>query len=289
MTFIGPPEYLFLDVETPGVDDLALDRIFEVAAIVTDIDGNELGRYETVVRPTPESLDRLHANEFVVAMHKKSGLYDILTGPDADNLPELAEAEDGVLALLADHLTDGQKIAIAGSGVSRFDHPMLDIQMPRLAARLFYWEQDPSSARRHYKRVTGTDVVPQKPEKTHRAMADIEDDIRHVKAFGDIYRAAALPTYNMDPQTRALTAIGLTEAFMSHDSFHTADGVEVATTGTANAVYALLDGMSALDVAAGYMDIAERLVIEMAAREGKSAEQVIADLRGSVLASRKGV
>lgn len=282
--------YLMLDVETPGVSprpqDRAFDRILEVAVIIADREFNELARFETVVKPRPQDIERLHAEAFVLDMHKQSGLYDVLVGVDAGELPTMEDAEASVLDLISQFVGEGESLCISGSGVARFDHPILEVQMPRLAERLFYFEQDPSSARRLYKGATGMDIVPPKPSKTHRAMADIEDDIRHLKQFVEVYRqhARSRAGYSVDPASRALTSVSLTEAFMNHDSFHNADGDEIATTDTGSIVKELLQGMSALDIAAGYMDTTERLVQQVAELRGIPASDVLREVREGVVA-----
>jgi oligoribonuclease (3'-5' exoribonuclease) len=280
---------LFLDFEGPGLregatpDEVAHCGIFEVAAILMSSDlAHEYGRYETVVRPTPEDLEELHAIPFVLNMHTVNGLLAELTTPGAEDLPTLSDAEDAVLALLAELPAD-QKVVIAGSGVARYDRPQIQVQLPRLAARLTYDEQDLSSARKRYQQVTGLPIVPPKPEKTHRAMADIEDDIRHLRAFDAVYSASVMDGHTTDPTARRLLALALTEQYAEHDSFLNADGTEIATVRPPQVIQSLLEGVPAIEVVAGFMDITQQLLRLLASTNGMHPDTALAAVRGALV------
>ncbi|OZB85401.1 hypothetical protein [Microbacterium sp. 13-71-7] len=278
---------LMLDVETPGVSAdphfRPDDRILEVAVILVDEELTELGRFETLVEPRRHDMARIATTPVVYEMHRKSGLLaELVSG--RGHLPSMEDAENGILAVIDEHAGPDSTICLGGSGVARYDHPIIETQMPRLAARLAYWEQDVSSARRHYMQVTGQPLVPPLPTKAHRAMLDIEDDLRHMRALRDIYRAAQLTT--SDPVARVLTATRLAEAFHSHDSFITADGVELVTTDTAEVVRSLLHGSSPLDVAAGFMDVVEQLAAQVAAQKGTTVPDVLDGIRRQALSIR---
>jgi len=281
---------LYIDFEGPGVKDtdgpteVANSAIFEVGAILMTADlSQELGRYETVVRPTEEALEELRAIPFVLDMHKASGLYDVLTGPDAHLLPTLDEAEAGVLALLDEHLPEGQKVTIAGTGVARYDKPQVQVQMKRLAARLTYDEQDISSARKRYQHIVGMPIVPPKPSKTHRAIADVEDDIRHQRAFDNLYAGAITEGGTTDPVARQLLALAITEQYIQHDTFLNGDGDEVLTVAPPKVIQSLLEGVPAIEVVAGFASMAEQLVRLLAASQDVLPSDVVAGVRGALL------
>lgn len=280
---------LFIDAEGRGIKDtdgpheVADQPILEIAAILISADlTHEYGRFETVVRPTAEALDDLRSIPFVYEMHKTSGLYDVLTGPGADQLPTLADAEEGILALL-DALPDGQKVTISGTGVTRYDKPQVQVQMPRLAARLNYDEQDISSARKRYEYIVGMPIVPAKPAKTHRAMADIEDDIRYQRAFDNIYAASVTEGGTTDPVARQLLALALTEQYMQHDSFLNADGTEIATVQPPKIMQSLLEGVPTMEVITGFMSVAQELLRLLATTSGMDPEFALAGIRGALL------
>lgn len=280
---------LYIDFEGRGIKDtdgpheVADQPILEVGAILISADlSHEYGRYETVIRPTAEALDDLRSIPFVYDMHVASGLYAELTGPDAHKLPTLADAEDALLALL-DELPEGQRVTIAGSGVARYDKPQTLVQMPRLAARLNYDEQDLSSARKRYEYIVGMPIVPAKPSKTHRAMADIEDDIRYQRAFDNVYAASVSEGGTYDPVSRQLLALALTEQYMQHDSFLNADGTEIATVQPPKVVQSLLEGVPAIEVVVGYMSVTQELLRLLATNTGMDPEIALAGVRGALL------
>lgn len=280
---------LYIDFEGRGIKDtdgpheVADQPILEVGAILISADlSHEYGRYETVIRPTAEALDDLRSIPFVYDMHVASGLYAELTGPDAHKLPTLADAEDALLALL-NELPEGQRVTIAGSGVARYDKPQTLVQMPRLAARLNYDEQDLSSARKRYEYIVGMPIVPAKPSKTHRAMADIEDDIRYQRAFDNVYAASVSEGGAYDPVSRQLLALALTEQYMQHDSFLNADGTEIATVQPPKVVQSLLEGVPAIEVVVGYMSVTQELLRLLATNTGMDPEIALAGVRGALL------
>lgn len=287
MTAASP--LLYIDFEGPGVkdgaspDEVAHSAIFEVAAILLSADlTHEYGRWESVIRPTEEALDELRAFPFVLDMHTTSGLYAELTSPDAAALPTLADAEDALLALLG-RLPEEQKVTIAGSGVARYDRPQIQVQMPRLAARLTYDEQDISSARKRFEFVAGLPIVPAKAQKTHRAMADIEDDIRYQRAFDNVYAGSISEGGTTDPVSRQLLALALTEQYMQHDSFLNADGTEIATVRPPQVIQSLLEGVPAIEVVAGYMSMTQELLRLLATNVGMDPEVALAGIRGALI------
>lgn len=281
---------LYIDFEGPGVKDgaspteVAESAIFEVAAILLSPDlSHEYGRYESVIRPTEEALDELRAFPYVLDMHMKSGLYAELTAPDAHLLPTLADAEDAILALIDKLPQDIYKVTIAGTGVARYDKPQVQVQMPRLAKHLTYDEQDISSARKRYEHVVGMPIVPAKPSKTHRAMADIEDDIRYQRAFDNVYAGSVSEGGTTDPVARQLLALALTEQYMEHDSFLNADGTEIATVRPPQVIQSLLEGVPAIEVVAGYMAITQQLLNLLASTNGMAPETALAGVRGALV------
>lgn len=280
---------LFIDFEGRGIKEadgpheVADQPILEIGAILVSADlTREYGRFESVIRPTAEALDDLRSIPFVYDMHVASGLYAELTAPDADQLPTLADAEDAILALL-DELPAGQKVTIAGTGVTRYDKPQTQVQMPRLAARLNYDEQDISSARKRYEYIVGMPIVPAKPSKTHRAMADIEDDIRYQRAFDNLYAGSVSEGGTTDPVARQLLALALTEQYMQHDSFLNADGTEIATIQPPKVIQSLLEGVPYLDVIAGFMSMSQELLRLLAVNTGMDPEVALEGMRGALL------
>ena len=169
---------VWVDLEMTGLD-LERHVIVEVAALVTDANLNILGEgVDLVVHATEEELAQM--DDFVTDMHDSSGLSEQIRSSTVT----LAEAEDAVLALIAEHCDPEHPAPLAGNSIAT-DRAFIREQMPRLDAALHYRMVDVSSvkelARRWYPRVYYL-----QPEKglAHRALADIVESIREL----DYYR-----------------------------------------------------------------------------------------------------
>ena len=170
---------VWIDCEMTGLD-LGADALIEVAALVTDFDLNVLGDgIDIIIKPPAEALDQMI--DFVRTMHETSGLLDELAGGVT-----LAEAEEQVMAYLAEHCPRGQPAA-ARRQLGR-DRPRL----PRpgharlLDAFLHYRIVDVSSikelSRRWYPRAYFG--APTK-RGNHRALADIQESIEELRYYRD--------------------------------------------------------------------------------------------------------
>lgn len=165
-----PKFYLcFLDFETTGLDPDAHSPI-EVAALVTDDRLNELGRFESLIVPSPWGLWDAVARE----MHERSGLKTIAEAH--------GQRVEFVALQLSEFLSKSVPASIplhlAGNSVHfdrgflrryfsvlerRFHHRHLDVSSLRLAAEVF------------------TDAPPLGGEKPHRAMADVLHSIAELR------------------------------------------------------------------------------------------------------------
>ncbi len=169
---------VWIDCEMTGLD-LVGDALIEVAALVTDGALNVLGTgIDVVIKPPADVLARM--SEFVRAMHESSGLLQVLDGGLT-----MAEAEDAVLAYVAEHVPDKGKAPLAGNTIGT-DRAFLARDMPRLEAHVHYRNVDVSSikelARRWYPRAYYSS-----PEKSgnHRALADISESIEEMRYYRD--------------------------------------------------------------------------------------------------------
>ena len=157
--------------------------------------------------------------------------------------------------------------------------------MPRLAARLTYDEQDISSARKRYEYIVGVPIVAAKPSKTHRAMADIEDDIRYQKAFDDLYAASLTYGRDYDPRDTQLLALALTEQYMNLDVFTDRNGTTHYTPMEPQNIQALLEGVPPVNVISGFMALMAGTISLLASRDGFTPEAALEGVRGSILAA----
>ncbi|UMG91681.1 oligoribonuclease [Nocardioides sp. TF02-7] len=169
---------VWIDCEMTGLD-LRTDALVEVAALVTDFDLNVLGDgVDIIVKPPAEALDQMI--DFVRNMHETSGLLDQLATGSS-----LAEAEEQVMAYIAEHCPPESRPPLAGNSVAT-DRGFLARDMPRLDAFLHYRIVDVSSikelARRWYPRAYYG--APTK-RGNHRALADIQESIEELRYYRD--------------------------------------------------------------------------------------------------------
>ena len=167
---------VWIDCEMTGLD-LTADALIEVAALVTDFDLTVLGEgIDIIVKPPPEALTQM--NDFVRAMHEKSGLLEELD----DGVP-MAQAEEQVLAYIKEHCPDGSRPPLAGNTVAT-DRAFLARDMADLEGFLHYRIVDVSSikelSRRWFPR-----AYFQSPPKlgNHRALADIQESIEELRYY----------------------------------------------------------------------------------------------------------
>ncbi|CAB0856196.1 oligoribonuclease [Corynebacterium diphtheriae] len=173
---------VWIDLEMTGLE---LDRhvIVEVAALITDADLNIIGEgVDLVVHATPEQLAEM--DDFVTTMHTSSGLLEEIK----TSTVSLQEAEDAVLALIAQHCDPEHPAPLAGNSIAT-DRSFIRAQMPRLDKALHYRMVDVSSLKELSRRWAPR-VYFNQPDKgmAHRALADIVESIREL----DYYRRAWL-------------------------------------------------------------------------------------------------
>ncbi|MHC9670620.1 oligoribonuclease [Corynebacterium diphtheriae] len=184
---------VWIDLEMTGLE---LDRhvIVEVAALITDADLNIIGEgVDLVVHATPEQLTEM--DDFVTTMHTSSGLLEEIKASTVS----LQEAEDAVLALIAQHCDPDHPAPLAGNSIAT-DRSFIRAQMPRLDKALHYRMVDVSSLKELSRRWAPR-VYFNQPDKgmAHRALADIVESIREL----DYYRRAWLIS---DPTTEGAEA-----------------------------------------------------------------------------------
>ncbi|CAB0870785.1 oligoribonuclease [Corynebacterium diphtheriae] len=173
---------VWIDLEMTGLE---LDRhvIVEVAALITDADLNIIGEgVDLVVHATPEQLAEM--DDFVTTMHTSSGLLEEIKASTVS----LREAEDAVLALIAQHCDPEHPAPLAGNSIAT-DRSFIRAQMSRLDKALHYRMVDVSSLKELSRRWAPR-VYFNQPDKgmAHRALADIVESIREL----DYYRRAWL-------------------------------------------------------------------------------------------------
>lgn len=201
----GPIAYAWIDGETTGID-IQNDHLLEISMVLTDIDLNEIATLTSLVRPTAEAFEALHVNQVVYDMHLRSGLLNELRAAGPTGLPELAEVEASMVAMI-DHYGARYGLApqmrICGGGVAQFDQHFLHRLMPSLSARFHYRPIDISIITQGYRDATRSTTFTKNPSKAHRAEVDIREDLDIARVVWPAFRLlesllSALPRHGAE-------------------------------------------------------------------------------------------
>ncbi|HAT1134911.1 oligoribonuclease [Corynebacterium striatum] len=186
MTDIAPKNdrLVWIDLEMTGLDPKR-HVIVEVAAIITDGNLNVIGKgIDLVVHATEAELAEM--DDFVTNMHANSGLDKEIR----ESTTTLREAEDAVLALIAEHCDPEHPAPLAGNSIAT-DRTFIRAYMPRLDEALHYRMIDVSTIKELSRRWFPRAYYNQ-PDKgmAHRALQDIIESIREL----DYYRRSVFRT-----------------------------------------------------------------------------------------------
>ncbi|MGV3072504.1 oligoribonuclease [Corynebacterium phoceense] len=187
---------VWIDLEMTGLDT-SRHVIVEVAAIITDGNLNVVGEgLDLVVHATEEELAEM--DDFVTTMHSSNGLLDEIRASTVS----VHEAENAVLALIAEHCDPEHPAPLAGNSIAT-DRTFIRAYMPRLDAALHYRMIDVSTIKELSRRWFPKAYYHQ-PEKgmAHRALADIIESIREL----DYYRRSVFVPNEGPDSDEALAA-----------------------------------------------------------------------------------
>lgn len=193
---------IWIDCEMTGLDIFGGDELVEVSCVPTDFDLNVLDEgVDFVIKPSQAAVD--HMNDFVRAMHTRSGLIN-----EWEHGLTLAEAEEKLIAYVKRFTPDGVRPLLAGNTIGS-DKKYLDRFMPGLMANMHYRTIDVSTlkelARRWYPA-----AYENRPAKAggHRALADIIESLNELR----YYRAAFMaPAPGPDAETAKAIAERIAE------------------------------------------------------------------------------
>ncbi|NEG69510.1 oligoribonuclease [Bifidobacterium choloepi] len=167
---------IWIDCEMTGLD-IFHDELCEISVVPTDFNLNVLDDgIDFVIKPGQEAVE--HMNDFVRAMHTRSGLIN-----EWEHGLSVEEAERKVIEYVERFTPDGVKPLLAGNSIGS-DKKFLDRFMPGLMERLHYRVVDVSTlkelARRWY-----PDVYLNRPPKRggHRALADIIESLDELRYY----------------------------------------------------------------------------------------------------------
>ena len=156
------PHYLFLDLETTGLDPL-VETPIEVAAILTDKHFREITRYHGVIAIDPEAIPFM--SEWCQKTHGESGLLNECVTSETDSI----QVFDGLVEVLEAY--GAKNLVLAGNSV-HFDRSFLKVHASQVMEYLHYRNLDITSVLAIFQ---GTPhEIPRAEAVAHRAMADIE-------------------------------------------------------------------------------------------------------------------
>ena len=163
---------LWIDLEMTGLDP-AQDRILEVAAISTDMNFNEIARYEAVVKVDDGIIKQRMVGDF---WDKNAETRDALIAQNANGKP-IAEVEAELIDLAKKHF--GKVIYLAGNSIHQ-DRKFIEREMPEFNKYLHYRMLDVSAWKIYFENAKNKKFV--KPEN-HRALDDIMGSIEELKWY----------------------------------------------------------------------------------------------------------
>lgn len=163
---------LWVDLEMTGLEP-DKDKILEVAAIATDMQLNEIARYEAVVKVDEKIIAERMVGEF---WEKNSKTRDALIAQNADGKP-VAEVEKELVGFVDKYF--GKTVYLAGNSVHQ-DRKFVEREMPELDKKLHYRMLDVSAWKIYFENARHKKFT--KPEN-HRAMDDINGSIEELKWY----------------------------------------------------------------------------------------------------------
>jgi len=168
---------VWMDLEMTGLEP-EHDRILEVATLVTDSDLNLVAEgpvfYVSQSEALIESMD-----EWNTTHHTQSGLVNLVRTQGVSE----AEAENGTLAFLKEHVAQGSS-PLCGNSIGQ-DRRFLVKYMPALESYLHYRNVDVSTVKELAARWRPDVLAGVKKKGTHRALDDIIESIEELKHYRD--------------------------------------------------------------------------------------------------------
>ena len=163
---------LWVDLEMTGLEP-DKDKILEVAAIATDIELNEVARYEAVVKVDENLMKSRMIGDFWEKNHVSR---DALIAQNETGKP-VQEVENELIKFIDKNCT--KELYLAGNSIHQ-DRKFIEREMPELNKRLHYRMLDVSAWKIYFENALKKKFT--KPEN-HRALDDINGSIEELKWY----------------------------------------------------------------------------------------------------------
>lgn len=163
---------LWVDLEMTGLEP-DKDKICEVAAIATDMQMNEIARYEATIKVDENLMQSRMIGDF---WEKNSKSRDALIAQNQNGKP-VAEVEKELIEFLDQNFS--KEIYLAGNSIHQ-DRKFIEREMPELNKRLHYRMLDVSAWKIYFENALNKKFT--KPEN-HRALDDINGSIEELKWY----------------------------------------------------------------------------------------------------------
>lgn len=170
-----PTKLLWVDLEMTGLD-AQVNRITEVAAIVTDIELNETATYESMVRHDEDSIRaQFDADPFWSKRGSQAEkiIQDMRSGKSEHDV------EQDLITFVEKYFLPSESVYLAGNSIWN-DRRFIDRWWPKLAERLHYRMLDVTSFKLWHVGHGGKEFV--KAEQ-HRALSDIRESIAELRYY----------------------------------------------------------------------------------------------------------
>ncbi|MBM4357497.1 MAG: oligoribonuclease [Deltaproteobacteria bacterium] len=166
---------VWMDLEMTGLD---ADRhtIVEIATLVTDSELELVAQGPSLVIHQPDE-ELAKMDDFVVAMHTKSGLLERIRSSQVT----LAEAEAQTLEFVRAHC-EPRTAPLCGNSIHQ-DRRFIERHMPTLQRHFHYRNIDVSTVKELVRRWYGDAVPPYQKGDKHRAMDDIVESIGELRHY----------------------------------------------------------------------------------------------------------
>ena len=149
------------------------DKILEVAAIATDMELNEVARYEAVIKVDEKLMKSRMVGDF---WEKNQASRDALIAQNETGKP-VQEVEEDLLKFIDKNCT--KELYLAGNSIHQ-DRKFIEREMPELNKRLHYRMLDVSAWKIYFENALKKKFT--KPEN-HRALDDINGSIEELKWY----------------------------------------------------------------------------------------------------------